>query len=212
MVSPTALSLYLVILAFFLVLITISHQQEARIFATVGSLGATFRADTRPLVTAPIADPDILARTVEEAVLETLPDVAFAADRQGRVLAVHLPLDALFLPGRPEPSAERRALVAALAAILADPSAAWGLETVLVLPRAGQGGAAERLAIARAGALARALVIAGAPARLVAAGFERTGAALPGAGGDTDAGGVMFRFRPAGDMAGPGFGPEASGP
>lgn len=184
-----ALSLHLLLLAFFIALTHLANGgEQKRAVAVTGSLNAAFAGSGQPVggpaaftaslgnVPADPAPTDRLGNLVRT-------ELGFAAVRDivsGSVMEVVLDTDRLFQGDGTTVHPDRRPFLRHVAAALADPAA--GVRYDLELATGTRYGpteddAAARLAVGRVAALASMLAGAGAPARSVAAGVE---AGLPG--------------------------------
>jgi hypothetical protein len=167
------LSLFLVLLAFFIVLAVVSQPEPARVVKAIASVRASFPSDlplgsptgeaTNLFVETERQLPERIGRLVE-ADLPVGPPRRDAAT--GRI-AVELPLEALF-----EGTALSRAgqaVLGRIAGFLASPPEATRLRVTGLVPD--EGGASA----ARASRVARTLIDAGAPPAAVVVGVDRAG-------------------------------------
>jgi hypothetical protein len=170
------LSLYLLLLAFFVVLNAISHVENARSRAVTGSLNETFAAqgtptdETRSLTSstgAVVADAAFTKR-VGNLIRTELELAEIEEVEPGRLLAVRAPADSFFVPGRAAIDPLHRRLVERVADAMKSPAAGIRYDVDIMLGVAGRDGLATR----RAAYLASVFAAAGAPARNVAAGIE----------------------------------------
>lgn len=171
------LSVYLLMLAFFVVLTSISHVEEARTRAVSGSLNETFAVDGRPdsrtvLFTSSAGhaprDAALLSRI--GGMIRTELSVARIREIEpGRIMAVTLPAESIFVPGRKAIDPLRRPLIERVAQSLADPQPGVRYDVDILVGT----GPAEELAVGRSAFLATVLVGAGTPRRSVAAGIEQ---------------------------------------
>jgi len=170
------LSVYLLLLAFFVVLNSISHFELARSRAVTGSLNETFSADglptpkTVPLVSARgdfVSDAAVLSRV--GALIST--EFALAEVREvepGRTMEVTVPVESLFRPGVESIDPLHRPLIEKVAQSLKNPSRGVRYDVdILVMGESG-----DDLAVGRSAFLASVFVQAGAPRRNVIAGIE----------------------------------------
>lgn len=171
------LSLYLLLLAFFVVLNTISHVEVARSKAVSGSLNETFAADGKPAdksLTLISSQGNVLA---DAAFLSRLGDLirtelAFAQVKDvqpGRLMAVTMPADSIFIPGREAINPLRRPIIDRVAKALVDPSPGVRYDVDILVGK----GTADDLVLGRSAFLADVFAKAGAPARSIAAGIEQ---------------------------------------
>jgi len=178
------LALYLLVLAFFIVLVTISNLEEAKSKAVMESLTSTF-ASTMPANLDPThftADEgDFLAG---EAFLEEITDIFSTAIqvtrievvKPGETMQVTIPSASLFFPDSAHiregqlPLLDR--IVAALSA--GSPELSFEMEFMIGIQAAMGGGypAGNELEKQRAGAFARTMRSRGAPPRSVVIGLQ----------------------------------------
>lgn len=181
------LSLYLLLLAFFVLLNSISSAETARSRAVAGSLQFTFAAEGRPTL-SPAVFTSSLGHVIADAALEerigelVLTEIGLAEFRvvmPGRVMELALGERALFRGGGVAIDPRHRRFVERLAEIVASPPAGvrYDVDVLLagvLLPETAPDAPLDEPA-ARAAFLADVLTDAGAPAASVAAGVE-TGA------------------------------------
>jgi len=128
-VNPTVvifLSIYLLLLAFFVVLNAISNEDRTRVEAALGSVNATFRPIRQPRselidILSDSTEVEGNADFLEEVyrAFESLIDVpGLAATRDGNTIEVILPESFLFAPLSPSLRPERAALFEQLAELL----------------------------------------------------------------------------------------------
>ena len=185
------LSVYLLLLAFFVVLVSISHVELARTRAVSGSLNETFAADGRPAKRSELFTSNAGNAPSDAALLSRIGDLirtelAFAEIREvesGRIMAVTLPVDSIFVPRREAIDPLRRALIERVARSLAAPLPGVRYDVDILV---GAGDTAP-LAVGRSAYLASVFVAADAPRRSVAAGIE------PGSPGTLR---LVFHVRP----------------
>ena len=173
------LALYLLLLAFFIVLHSISQREEARTAAAIDSLTATFRAQRLASLeipqltsTAALLDPVESFRAAVRGVFERELRIArFDILQLGDAMRVRVRSDALFVPGEATLRRERAKLMNALADALGRRSTDLRFEVEFIL---GSGRTlpvpAPGLTVRRAGALARDLLGRGVAAAQIAAG------------------------------------------
>lgn len=169
--------LYLLLLAFFILLVTLSRYDDRRTEAVVGSVRSTFQS------VLPVPQPGLLRdendaldrgrahqERVGQLVRGVLPLARFEVVTPGRLLLVRLPVDELFEPDSAVLRPEMRALWTRIAATLGGVEGQrYDLEMVLGRERTPLGGALG-LDVERAGAFARAMAAFGAPRDAVAVG------------------------------------------
>lgn len=189
------LALYLIVLAFFLMLTAIATPSAERARAAVGSLATTFRGIAEVDIGArPESGGDALAgrfgvfaQGLRRLIETALPLALVVPDHLGREMRLAMAADALFMPDSADLRAEVRPVVERLAGLLAAPRSGEAVATeVLITAARGPGRA---LAIARAAGLVETLVGMGAPAVGLSAGI------VPGASGRLN---LVFRIAPSG--------------
>lgn len=171
------LSVYLLLLAFFVVLNSISHFELARTRAVTGSLNETFSADglpsekTVPLVSTRgdiVADTAALSR-IGHLISTELALVQVQEVMPGRMMEVTLPVESMFYPGLESIDPAHRPLIEKVARALAEQSRGVRYDVDILV--AGESG--DDMAVGRSAFLASVFVQAGAPKRNVTAGVER---------------------------------------
>lgn len=178
------LSLYLLLLAFFILLNSISNYEESRAEVAIGSLTATFRTDLQVRVdrmssstsTGYFRSAAAFRRDVRRLFEETLPLARFSPVQRGGVLRVSLPTDQLFHAGSTRFRLKARRLLDGIADSLnrQEPGLRFEAELLLrtgpQLPDGPTSGAL--LEIQRAGIFARALRRRGAPPTSILTGIR----------------------------------------
>jgi hypothetical protein len=171
------LSLYLLLLAFFVVLNTISNVEITRSTAVSGSLNETFAADGRPvdksvtLVSSQgnlIADAAFLSRVGD--LIRT--ELAFATVEEvlpGRLMEVTMLADSLFIPGREAINPLLRPVIDRVAQALINPSQGVRYDVDILVGQSNS----DDLVLGRSAYLANVFTAAGSPSRSVAAGIEQ---------------------------------------
>lgn len=165
-------SIYLLLIAFFIIMHTISQKEEVRTAAVVGSLQVTFQRPEQPMKDLPstagepkLAGPNkVFRKRVESLFGSFLETARFSDVKKGNVLQVTMPADSLFYTQSATLRADRLALMREIADMIVNPRPyrrnriEIGLE--LGAPPAADDGdnLGRRLEIRRAGALARDLV------------------------------------------------------
>ena len=171
------LSLYLLLLAFFVVLNTISHVETARAKAVSGSLNETFAADGNPnrktvkLVSSQgnvLTDAKFLSR-VGNLIKTELGFAKIEEVQPGRLMAVSLSADSLFVAGQEAINPLYRPMIDRVAQALKNPSPGIRYDVDILVGSA----AADNLALGRSAYLANVFAAAGSPARSIAAGIEQ---------------------------------------
>jgi len=177
------LALYLLLLAFFIVLYSISQPEEVRTDAAINSLTATFQAerlssDEAPQFTSssgPFDPVENFHNQVRGLFARDLPIARFEILQLGNTLRVRVPSEALFVPGRARLREQRTALMEALADALSRESSEGRFEVELIVGAGAElpsAAAPPSLALRRAAALARDLRGRGVPARSLSAGLR----------------------------------------
>lgn len=171
------LSLYLLLLAFFVVLNTISHVEEARLRAVTGSLTETFSAEGIPAEeTIPytsnegnVPEDSAFIRRIGELITTELAFAEVTEPLTGRLLEVTVPQNEIFVRDRAAIAPERRPLIEDVARAVAAPfgDLRYDVEILIGAPTG------DELAIARSAYLAEVFVAAGAGQRSVLAGVVR---------------------------------------
>ena len=174
------LSLFLLLLAFFIVLNAISVDSVRRARAVLKSVEQSFTIDPRLLFGRdPVGSRSGTVLAVQR--LETLGDLfsmAIAVEKvevvaPGRLLEVRLPADALFMPGTARLRLDRTGLLDRVAEALLQPLPGERVEVEFLVALSPDVPSQPPGPIERAGALARDLVARGAPAAAVSIGIER---------------------------------------
>ncbi|GHU00456.1 hypothetical protein FACS1894186_1040 [Alphaproteobacteria bacterium] len=175
------LSLYLMLLGFFIVLSASATFDAGKAKAASESLNAAL-SSVRPVSLALGDDDDdpqgarLLARLAGAARLD--PSVSAAPSGNGLDLAIFVPVEAMFHAGSPSIKPGRNALLDRLAGILRNAGQSeWRYRLSAIVPAAyapdGRLPATPTLASARAAELLRAMVRRGAPPASLSAGIAR---------------------------------------
>ncbi len=176
------LSLYLLLLAFFVILYNISKVEQFKTSAVADSLNAAF-ADHGQTTAKPTRLTSALGRIIADhafqqrigqLIANEIPLARITEIKPGSVFEARVPVEALFEHDDVAPA--RLPWTRRLADALADSPPGMRYEVDLMIGTAadGDGAATHRaLSLARAGRLAARLVAAGAPPGQVAAGLER---------------------------------------
>jgi hypothetical protein len=176
------LSLYLLLLAFFIVLYSISHREKVRSVAAIDSLTATFQVEgstvldvhQRSSVTVPFDSLENIKRELRRVFDHEVPIANVHTFYRGEVMHVTVPTAALFLPGSGELRLEPPTFVDGLASALQRRNGGIPLEVRFVV---GSGrafpleGSGPSLSTRRAAALARAARTQGLSGISIAAGI-----------------------------------------
>lgn len=121
------LSLFLLLLAFFILLTAISTLEETKSRDVLSSLAATFKNDIVPDNTAeilvstlgPVPEPEDVIEDLERLWLTAVPIAQVDALTRGRTLQISLPQTEVFVGGQPTVRADRADLLQATAYALA---------------------------------------------------------------------------------------------
>ncbi|MBK8174442.1 MAG: hypothetical protein IPK66_03915 [Rhodospirillales bacterium] len=181
---PVFAGLYLVVFAFFILLVSLSVLDHTKSAAVADSLKATF-ADDRAVARSPHDDGllDAGASALTElggALKSLLPVARVERSRTGDVLRVSVPSTEFFADGYASVRQTQTALLDRIVAALASPPKGVRLEATLTLsglapgaagPGLNGGSPGQRLGRDRAGAFARALISQGARPETLAVGL-----------------------------------------
>ena len=200
---PLFLSLFLLLLAFFIFLNSMSSFETGKSDRVIASIRASFPGFGAGGEGPGMLDGDDIG-SVEESVSARLNEAfAFAFPKlplnildEGEQILVDVPLERLFVQASSEPRVTLQVLSRRLAKVLADPSPNQRLETQILF---GHDAAADRLAtdrqiLQRATIVIEGMIAAGSPRRLTSVGLE------PG-----HVGYLRFRFRAVGRAGGSGI-------
>lgn len=178
------LSLYLLLLAFFILLNTLSQTEKSRMEAALGSIDATFRSEvetklqsrTATSTPGPVIGLDSLQAELRHLFEAVLPVGQFRIIEKGNLIQIVTRSDLIFVPDRPALRTTRTNLMEGIAAGLTQTGdgARYEVEfqigTGPALPKTGAAG--RSLSVMRAGAFARDLRARGLPKRMIAAGIS----------------------------------------
>ncbi|MEX2009532.1 MAG: hypothetical protein WEC41_05010, partial [Dongiaceae bacterium] len=167
----TLLSLNLLLLAFFILLVSISSFEDARVRSVIDSVQVAFRGAVVPSSgPAAVAAAESLAIRSVEAEIDALAKRSIPLTRVERAgvgeIRIELPVDALFRPGEARVDPAQAPFLRQLTAVLADGPATQRYEIDVTQADIGD----RSTEVARAGAMVRALAGAGAPADGLSAG------------------------------------------
>jgi len=177
------LSLYLLLLAFFVLLNSISQQVATRAEDAMGSVNSTFNRQlpldtveqSNALHDSRFAGADSFYRRLRALFAETLPTAVLAWDDRAGALRATFPSEALFVPGQAVVRSSAAALMNGIADSLAAtrPGVRFESELLIASGRVLPPHQAREttLALHRAGHYARDLRALGAPATAVLAGL-----------------------------------------
>jgi flagellar motor protein MotB len=178
------LSLKLLLLAFFILLSTMSKFEEERSRAVMYSVAVTFAGAVPATEGRRVPDAGIgaldkqasLSDRIRALFQQTLPLVEVETAADGRVLRLEVPAGDLFAMGQSDLRPQRGILLRRLANALTDPRRGPGLYTVEVLHAVppGDGASDSRLPAARSGTVVRGLAAMGVPADRLSAGLWPT--------------------------------------
>ena len=183
-IVPIFLGLYLLVLAFFIMLVSISTFEKVKSTAVMDSLSSTFAT-----VLPPTGDPtdfnakdgDIIAGEAFQEQISTIFTTAIQVEKvevvqPGRLMRLQMKSNALFRPDRAEVREDQLPLLDRVVAVLSNrpPGLRQDIE-VVIGTRALEGGTTpvgQTLELARVGELARTMVGRGAPPDSVAVGVK----------------------------------------
>jgi hypothetical protein len=180
-------SLYLLLLAFFILLNSISQPKVERARAAMGSVDATFRATgpTSPDATSkrsppgPVVAPDTFQRELKSVFETALRLVSVESLEDGDVLQITVAADEVFAPRTAVFRERREDWLRNVAGALTGAKGEHFRRLEVVAGSALAGGPARgndrEIAIRRAGALATGLKRHGVPASMIVIGHEATG-------------------------------------
>jgi flagellar motor protein MotB len=178
------LSLKLLLLAFFILLTTISKFEEERSRAVMYSVAVAFAGAVPATEGRAVPDAGIgaldkqasLSEQIRALFRQTLPLVEVETAADGRVLRLEVRAHDLFAMGQSDLRPQRGLLLRRLANALTDPRRGPGLYTVEVLHAVppGDGAAATRLPAARSGTVVRGLSALGVPGDRLSTGLWPT--------------------------------------
>lgn len=180
----TLADIILLLMTFFVMLLSMSSFNELRSKAAIDSISQSFsdsgpRGRNDPFVAS---DGEVLGAQefqarINEVFQATIPAVKVAAVRPGMLLAAEFDADGLFLPDKADLRPAQRVLLDRLVAAIAlpPPGRRIELEFAIGIAREGDGmlPTGETLAVARAGGFAREISARGLPPQAVTAGIER---------------------------------------
>ena len=174
------LSLYLILLAFFIFVVAQSRFELSRAVAAMGSVAGAFRGDAGLVrwdgeMASPPAVADVVAGLrgeLQRRFDSGLPEARLVTSRDGAVLRASLPAAALFVPGESLLRADRRTVVGELGRALGAVPTGFVVRIEISLPRGDDAAAGGRLPVVRAGALARHLESEGLPPAALATGLR----------------------------------------
>lgn len=163
------LSLYLLLLAFFILMNSISHRQADRADLAMGSVAATFNAkldaETRPYTSGTEAGfrtaSDHMLNDVRKLFEKAMPVARILPEQADGTMQIEMPTTAVFRPGDVNPRPRVMSLLDGIAEGLSQELPGWRFEIELMLgsgPVLPQGDELnEVLELRRAGGIARAL-------------------------------------------------------
>jgi len=136
------LSLFLLLLAFFILLTAISTLEETKSRDVLSSLAATFKSDIIPDNTAeilvstlgPVPEPEDVIEDLERLWLTAVPIARVEALTRGRTLQLSLPQTEVFVGGEPVVRGDRKALLKATAFALAARLEGFSVQLHFTLP------------------------------------------------------------------------------
>lgn len=136
------LSLFLLLLAFFILLNAISTLEETKSRAVISSVAATFQTDIVPdneaeiLISTlgPVPQPDEVTADIERLWVTAIPIAKIETVTPGRVLQVSVPAMQIFVGGQSEVRADRRDLLRATAHALASRLEGLSVQLRMTIP------------------------------------------------------------------------------
>lgn len=178
------LSLYLILLAFFILLTTISFRDNARVEAAMGSVTSTFGVHI-PEPTKPETKgtegkfedaPRAFMNIVRKLFNESLPALKLPVVAKNGTMRIEVPILDLFKRGGSEVRFRSRPLLSGVADGLALQNDEWRFEVEIILGSGGDlpGGSdiGGNLQVLRAGSFARYMRSLGAPAHSIRTGIR----------------------------------------
>jgi flagellar motor protein MotB len=195
-VQSLALSLFLVLLAFFVMLVSISTFEDRKVSSALQSVQLQFRPGGEAEQTPSTIDPQTELRALQTAFLERLRTLLSSeiesaraeADAAGTVLFLAFPVTQFFAPGSAVVRGERAALFEGIAQIIEDrpPGSEVTVEVFFDSEKPGAAGDGAQIAVRRAAAIGADLVARGVMKEWVSVGLR------PGASGVVE---FVFRLR-----------------
>ena len=168
------LGLFLLLLAFFIVLNALSTFEATKARQVLESVGKTFSPHrAKPGLSSrlgPRTGEALSLEEIERIVATEIPLARVEKPGDGRLLRLTLPVQALFQPDAAAFLTERSVLLDRMAAILAAPPTGVRYDLEFLLGGEGAALTADALAVGRAGLFARRLRSRGAPADRIAIG------------------------------------------
>lgn len=178
---PLFLSLFLLLLAFFIFLNSISSFEAGKSDRVIASIRASFPGFGEGGEGAGILDADRIGAVEEslsarltEAFRFTFPRLDLNIIDEGERIRVDIPLELLFVPGTTEPRAALQVLSSRLAKVLADPNAKQDLETRILFGYQEATGriARDAMTLRRATTTIESMLVAGGEKRRMSVGLE----------------------------------------
>lgn len=176
------LSLYLLLLAFFVLLFNLSRVEDAKSRAVAESLHSTFSPvnalgdspDVFVSLDGDVLNPPKIEETVGALVKTEIPVAEIQIIKPGRLLQLRVPIHEMFVRGESRIRPDREDLVRRIATAMVDAprGVRYDLEIMLARWRGpdDEWRPTENLSVARAGRFAARLIDAGAPSGTVAGG------------------------------------------
>lgn len=175
------LGLFLLLLAFFILLNALATREEIRTRAVINSLILTFQAPEQETLStkvfisalAPVPEPEDLVDEFERLWVASIPLLKVTRLSQGRTMEVVMPTNELFVGPGADLRADRVTLFVNTAKALAYKADGFVNELEFVFgARKGQRISDESVQVARAAAIARELIANGAPPDTVTVGTQ----------------------------------------
>ncbi len=184
-VDPTVvnlLSLYLILLAFFILLISLSQMEQERIQAALGSIDVTFKSkvetkhseETTPTIPEQVVGFETFPDRVKRQFETSLPIGRFEVRQIGDLIRITVPSDLIFVPGKPHLRATKANLIDGIAEGLSQggPPERYHVALQIGTDTTAPAGGEPSLAMLRAGAFARDLRRRGVAARRIVVGLR----------------------------------------
>lgn len=168
--------LFLIVLTFFIMLVSISQQSVKKQAAAAHSVMRAFSGDARygaseeTILRQQLAAG--LSRQMYGPLSSAFPGEDLTIEPHAGKVAIRLPLDAFFAPQKSTLLLAQQPFITALVALLGHASHSITQELTVTLRTSDLTAAAQALATNRAGVLTRALLAGGAPVEQIAAAVE----------------------------------------
>jgi hypothetical protein len=182
--TPLFLGLFLLILAFFILLVSISTVEKVKSKAVLDSLNSTFSTILPPSSSLSVFKVDegkitageLFQQKITNIFTSTIEVAKIEIAHPGRLMRVRIPADSLFYSGKSKIRTARFPLLDRIVTALSSPPAGVRYDMEFVIGTKYVGGQslpiAGTLEISRAGVFARDLIARGAPADSVSVGIK----------------------------------------